>query len=315
MTNPVLNKIINQGYVDNAGLYQVTTAFTGASLNDILEKKITVEVATTGINQTTISPVAVYYVNISTGLLLQESEVSSSNIAYIGGGSGGGGSATSANQVLEIAALNSILANQTNNTQSNKITDGTNTGTIKASSTSPLASDTALVNAISPNSPMVGTVAKATAPTNTILSGVVYSSASITLTDQQTVALQCDVNGKLLASIPYSTFGITAYRNTALSNTAQQIKSTSARLYGWNFINTAATSAYIKLFNVASATTGTSAVAKTILVPPTSSIFQSNEIMIQHNFTTAMSIAATLNIADADNTAPASALYAEAFYI
>jgi hypothetical protein len=57
---------------------------------------------------------------------------------------------TISSSVLPTGAATS--ANQTNGTQTNRITDGTNTSAVKAASTAPLATDPALVVSLSPNS-------------------------------------------------------------------------------------------------------------------------------------------------------------------
>jgi|SRR5687768_13949993 len=314
MTTPIFNKTINQGYVNSSGYYSVTTGFTGASIGDILEKTIIIDVSSTGFNETKASPIAIYYTNLTTGLMLQDSEVSAANISYIQPSSSAG-SATAANQTLEIAALNSILGNQTNGTQ-HTIVDSSALPTGASTSANQTTANTSLSTIATNTSAALGTVSKAAAPVNTIVGGVVYSSASITLTDQQTIALQSDVNGKLLISTPFSTFPATVVLTQALTNTAFQIKSSSGRVVGWNFINPNATVVYIKFYNAlaVNVTVGTTTPVKTLFIPATSTIFVPNHVMVQHNFTTAISIAVVTGIADSDNTAPVTNCYGEVHY-
>jgi len=97
-----------------------------------------------------------------------------------------------------------------------KVTDGTNTASVKAASTAPVATDQALVVTISPNSiggsitalqgtsPWVtkdlsdGSVTGGTAGTFSLLAGGVYNTALPTLTTGQQAALQTDSSARLL---------------------------------------------------------------------------------------------------------------------
>jgi hypothetical protein len=85
--------------------------------------------------------------------------------------------------------------------------------TIKAASTAPVATDTALVVAISPNSPLAtgsataalqssvqGAAAAGTAATNSELVGMVYNSTPPAPTNGQQLALQSDQYGNLITS-------------------------------------------------------------------------------------------------------------------
>lgn len=69
-------------------------------------------------------------------------------------------------------------ATLTGGTQTTRITDGTNTATVKAASTAAVAADKALVVAISPNNSITAAPAKSTTGT---LSNVTSSAASVTL--------------------------------------------------------------------------------------------------------------------------------------
>lgn len=85
-----------------------------------------------------------------------------------------------------------------------KLTDGTNTATVKAASTAAVATDTALVVAISPNNVVLtqdaadGSVAAGTAAAKSMLTGAQFNASPPGLTSGQQAALQSDVNGRLV---------------------------------------------------------------------------------------------------------------------
>lgn len=107
-----------------------------------------------------------------------------------------------------------------------KVTDGTNTATVKAASTAPVGSDTAIVVVESPNGNQatatnqtteitnlgniqtsvqlldntVGPVAAGTAATNSILTGCVYTSGGIALTNAQQAACQMDKSANIIVT-------------------------------------------------------------------------------------------------------------------
>lgn len=110
-------------------------------------------------------------------------------------------------------------------------------------------------------------------------------------------------------------FTLSSVRNVGLTNASSAVKATAGIVYGWNFINTNATAVYVKLYNIVTAVVGTTVPARVILVPGTSAAFVANSATIQHNFSTAISMACVTGIGDADATAPAIAIMAEVYYV
>lgn len=104
-------------------------------------------------------------------------------------------------------------------------------------------------------------------------------------------------------------------RLTALTNVAQNIKSSQASLYGFNIINTNASVVYVKFYDVAAAsvTVGTTAVKHTIKLESNESKFILLDTPIRY-FTTAISCACVTGVADSDTTAPGTAIHVEGFY-
>ena len=107
------------------------------------------------------------------------------------------------------------------------------------------------------------------------------------------------------------------YRNTALNSTAVQVSSTPVVLNGINIINTNGSSsnnAFVKFYNVASATVGTTAISRTIFCPHNSSVFISASEFGEMYFDTAMCVAVTTAISDSDTSAIATAIHIEIGY-
>ena len=108
---------------------------------------------------------------------------------------------------------------------------------------------------------------------------------------------------------------LSSVRNTGLTNTSSAIKGTAGIVYGWNLVNTNATPVYVKLYNVVTATVGTTTPARVLAVPAQGGFFLENSSTPQHNFTTAISMACVTGIADADSTAPTTPIHAEVYYV
>ena len=105
------------------------------------------------------------------------------------------------------------------------------------------------------------------------------------------------------------------YRNTALTNSAVQVASVPVILKGINVINpNMSAHAFLKFYNAASATVGTTAIVKTILCEQNAATFISAEEIGLEYFDTAMCVAITGAVSDADTSAMATDPYCEIFY-
>ena len=105
------------------------------------------------------------------------------------------------------------------------------------------------------------------------------------------------------------------YRNTALTNSAVQVSSVPVILKGINVINpNMSAHAFLKFYNAASATVGTTAIVKTILCEQNAATFISAEEIGLEYFDTAMCVAITGAVSDTDTSAMATVPYCEIFY-
>lgn len=108
------------------------------------------------------------------------------------------------------------------------------------------------------------------------------------------------------------------YRDTALNSTAVQVSSSPVVLNGINIINTNTSSvnnAFVKFYNAASATVGTTAISRTILCLHNSSVVIPTSEFGQMYFDTAMSVAVTKAVADNDTAALSIPLHIEIGYM
>ena len=110
------------------------------------------------------------------------------------------------------------------------------------------------------------------------------------------------------------------YRNTALSSTPDQVKSSATALRGWNIINVNAVPVYVKFYDnlAASVTVGTTTPFLTLEVPPqvsdTPGCVYMEPICVQDRATTALTIACVTGLADSNTVAPTTGIHVSLRY-
>ena len=144
------------------------------------------------------------------------------------------------------------------------------------------------------------------------LQGGIYKATPDTYDDNDAVPLHFDVNGNLLTS------GIapTVFRSTAVDETAGvAVKAAAGDVYGWNLYNPNTYDVFVKFYDTAqgSVVVGTTAIVETVQVPAQGSVVIKQDAPI-HTFATAITIAATKLVADADATAITSDVFAQVYY-
>lgn len=109
------------------------------------------------------------------------------------------------------------------------------------------------------------------------------------------------------------------YRDDNLRTSAVTVNSEPTDLYGWNIINPNSTAVYIKFYDTTGTVTiGTTPVAKTLLVPGTSTVVMGTSTArgkSQMVVNTGLKMAVTTEMADSGTTAPTLAVYAEIYYL
>lgn len=109
--------------------------------------------------------------------------------------------------------------------------------------------------------------------------------------------------------------GYLTYRNTALTNTAVQVKASGGSVMGWNFINANSVDVYVNFFNLASnVIVGTSPVLFKQFVPARGVNFLEVGLVPQEVFSVGISIACVTGLADSSTTAPVTPIHASVRY-
>lgn len=105
---------------------------------------------------------------------------------------------------------------------------------------------------------------------------------------------------------PATSGGLSIFRVLDLDETEDEAKSSAGQVFGWFFANQATSWRYVKFYNAtaASVTVGSTTPVLTLPLPPQSAanVEFTNGIV----FSTAITIAATTGVADADTGAPAA---------
>jgi len=108
----------------------------------------------------------------------------------------------------------------------------------------------------------------------------------------------------------------TAFRSTAVDETGGvAVKAATGDVYGWNFYNPNTYDVFVKFYNTAqgSVVVGTTAVVETLQVPSLGSVVIKQDAPIK-SFSIAITIAATKLVADNDDTAIISDVFAHVYY-
>ncbi len=147
-------------------------------------------------------------------------------------------------------------------------------------------------------------------------------NAPFLLVDKDTGALRVSL-APGTSSISSASYGVTSYRNTALSNAAQAVKASAGNIFSVQIINTNPSAVFVKLYDIAAASVvvGTSAVKRTLLCPggslanPGYVYLHGDALPLFSNFGTAIAVAATANLADNDTAAPTAAINVNIIYV
>jgi hypothetical protein len=143
------------------------------------------------------------------------------------------------------------------------------------------------------------------------------ADAKATATDTTAVSMMSVMKQiSYMAQYPVNATAPSSVRFTDLDETpAQAIKATGGNLHGWNVINPNTYAVYLKFYNTAAAsvTVGTTAIVKTVFIPPEGFYAEFYPEPMQ-TFSTAMSCACTKLLVDSDTTAILTDVYAEIFF-
>lgn len=225
------------------------------------------------------------------------------NIKTTGSGGGGGGDASAANQTTIIARLDSIL---------------TAVGTTLAGYLD------GLETLIGTTNTSIGATSDSAVTTNTTgslsakLRGLVAIFADIWNDSANSIrVIMTDSSGN---EIVIPTAGLTSYTAAGASTNATNVKNAAGTVYGYSLTNTTTTIYYLRMYNLASAPTCSSATGYvgTIPIPPAAAAGGAGGREITKNigqaFTTGVGFCITGGASSTDNTNAATGVFVEILY-
>ena len=199
-----------------------------------------------------------------------------------------------------VQAAATLAAETTKNIGTVRVGDGTDTAAVLPASTAPVASDTALVVAISPNGQ--------------------NANGQATMANSTPCVLASDHSVIQTAPQPLATGGLSVFRSLDLDETEEEVKATAGCLYKIRATNRTTSVRYLKLYNAtaASTTVGTTTPIDTIPLPANASdytVLTESFGGLGLAFSTALSMAVTTGFADNDTGAPgANDVIVSAYY-
>jgi hypothetical protein len=125
-------------------------------------------------------------------------------------------------------------------------------------------------------------------------------------TDAAATLIPATADGLGVVIRPETTGGLSIFRSLDLDETEEEVKATAGQLYGYFFSNVAANARFIKFWNATAANVGVGITTPVLTLPlPATS---AANVSFPHGiaFGTAITVAATTGVADADSGAPSA---------
>ncbi len=168
---------------------------------------------------------------------------------------------------------------------------------------------TALNGAIAGTEVQVDVVASLPAGTNAI--GKLAANSGVDIGDVDVTSISAGTNTIGGVTVrPETANGLTIFRSLDLDETEEEVKATAGQVYGMWIANIATTTRFVKFYNATAAnvTVGTTTPVLTLPIPGNTSddTLMVNMSTIGIVFDTAITVAATTGLADADTGAPAA---------
>jgi hypothetical protein len=129
-------------------------------------------------------------------------------------------------------------------------------------------------------------------------------------------AVRMTLDRKLYVHVaPNDTDGLSIFRTLDADETEEDIKTSAGKLYGWYLYNDGAAEVYVKFYNATAANTTVGSTTPILTIPVPAGSAANVEFTNGITFGTALCIAATTGVADADSAAPAAnQVVANVFY-
>ena len=148
---------------------------------------------------------------------------------------------------------------------------------------------------------------QATLQTGSAAIGKLAANSGVDIGDVDVTSIAAGTNTIGAVNVkPTTTGGLDIFRSIDLDESEEEVKATAGQVFGWYIYNKAAAVTYVKFYNATAANTtvGTTTPVMTVPIPATSgaNVEFTNGIA----FDTAITVAATTGVADADTGAPAA---------
>ena len=144
-------------------------------------------------------------------------------------------------------------------------------------------------------------------PAGTNAIGKLAANSGVDIGDVDVTSISAGTN--LIGDVgiqPRTSNGLTIFRSIDLDETEEEVKATAGQVFGWYIQNKNAATLFVKFYNATAANTtvGTTTPVMTLPIPAGSAANAMSDIGIA--FSTAITVAATTGVADADTGAPAA---------
>lgn len=134
--------------------------------------------------------------------------------------------------------------------------------------------------------------------------------------DSAVLAALLKINSEAVGSgTPTEPTVISSIPLSNLTNIPSSISATTIDLYGFYVDNPNNVDVYLKFYNTASPTVGTTATVRKFRIPLNGFLYIQPGSVPIHSFSTALSVAVTTGLADNNSTAPTTALYGVFDYV
>lgn len=110
----------------------------------------------------------------------------------------------------------------------------------------------------------------------------------------------------LTTPTPATSGGLSIYRTIDLDESEEEVKASAGQLFGWYLYNAAASARYLKFYNATAANVTVGSTTPVLTIPVAAGAAANVEFSNGIAFGTAISVAVTTGLADADTGAPAA---------
>jgi hypothetical protein len=125
-------------------------------------------------------------------------------------------------------------------------------------------------------------------------------------TDASAVLIPATADGLAVVLRPEATGGLSTFRSLDLDESEEEVKASAGQVYGYYFSNVAASARFLKFYNATAASVTVGSTTPLLTLPLPAAAAANVEFPHGIAFSTAITVAATTGVADADTGAPSA---------